>query len=238
MRLSAIPLLMNTNIALFGRIAARSFLSWLSVVLPGILLSVMGLIISIFLLAHQPGPGFAGARAGGIGALMGLLMLLNVSFWTTSLFVLSLAGFVLFPSLASGYTLKKALFLCWEYKLGDYFVDKIGGYVDRIGSRTGNGQASSAAGGTLKKEPVRNLKAEVQKDAGTNKLQKRILNHLLKKANLNGINWSAPLPAIKDAVLAKVKAYIGEKIKPTALWIRLAMALYIVIMVLVVIGDH
>lgn len=219
---------MKTNITLFTKIASRSALAWLSVVIPGVLISLIGLIVAIYLIGHLPGGGYTGARAGGIGAILAIFVLFTVAFWSTLLLVYSIAGFVLFPSLASGYTLKKALFLVWDNKLGDYFIDKISGYLDQVLQRT-DGLTT-----TIKKE----LKVKVKQDADTNKLQKRLMNYLLQKVKLDDIDWQAPQPKIKQAILEKIKAFIGEKLTPSRLWIRLAMVLPLVLMILAFIYDR
>lgn len=222
-------LAMKTNISVFTKIATRSLLAWLRVVIPGLLLSVIGLIVSIYIIGSQPDPGYAGARAGGVGAIMGLFVLFSVACWSCLLFVISLAGFVLFPSLASGYTIKTAMFLVWDNKLGDFFIDKISNYLDRVWLRSGK-QISE-------KESIKELKLEVQKDANTNKLQKKLLNYLLKKVRLDDINWQAPPEEIKRAILEKVRIYIGEKLMPSKLVIRIAMVLPILLMILAFIYD-
>lgn len=225
---------MHSNITIFAKIASRSFLAWLSIVIPGLLLSLAGFTVAIVLIGRHPGPGFSGGgHAGGIGALLGLFVLFTIAFWSTLLLVISFAGLFLFPSLASGYTLKKALFLSWENKVGDYFIEKIGGYLDRILPQ----QKKDAGMGddTFKKASIKELKTEVSKDRDTNKLQKRLLNYLLKKVNLDDVNWSAPVPDIKNAILLKIKTFIGEKIRPSATLIRLAMALIVVVMILALI---
>lgn len=227
---------MKTNLTLFTKIATRSALAWLSIVIPGIIISIIGLIISIYLIGHQPGPGYAGARAGGIGALLAILVLFTVAFWSMCLLVLSIAGFALFPTLASGYTLKKSIFLVWDNKLGDFFIEKISVYVDKVIQRIAERKGSSAA--TLRKESVKELKLEVKKDGSTTRLQKRLLNYLLKQVNLDDIDWKAEPAKIKSQVLAKVKDYIGEKLMPSKLWVRLAMILPVVLMVLALIYDR
>lgn len=79
---------------------------------------------------------------------------------------------------------------------------------------------------------------EVKQDSTTNKLQKRLLNYLLKKVNLDDIDWKSDPAKIKSQVLARVKEYIGEKLMPSKLWIRLAMILPIVLMVLALMYDR
>lgn len=217
---------MKTNISVFTKIATRSLLAWLRVVIPGLLLSVIGLIVAIYIIGSQPETGYTGPRAGG---MLGIFVLFSVACWSCLLFVISLAGFVLFPSLASGYTIKTALFLVWDNKLGDFFIDKISDYLDRVWLRTGKQ--------TNAKESIKELKLEVQKDTNINKLQKRLLNYLLKKVRLDDIDWQAPPAEIKRAILEKFKVYIGEKLQPSKLVIRLAMILPIVLMVLAFIYD-
>ncbi|SFW64887.1 hypothetical protein [Chitinophaga sancti] len=227
---------MKTNLTLFTKIATRSAAAWLSIVIPGILVSIIGLIISIYLLGHQPGPGYAGSRAGIVGAILGIVVMFTVAFWSSVLFVLSLSGFALFPSMASGYTLKKAIFLVWDNKLGDYFMEKIGVYVDKVMVKIAEKRATLDA--TLNKEVIKELKLEVKKDGDTNKWQKKILNYLLKKVNLDNIDWKGDPAAVKKAILVKVKEYIGEKLMPSALYVRLMLILPIVLMVLAFIYDR
>jgi len=225
---------MNTNFNLFAKIATRSFVAWISIVIPGIILSIIGLIMAIYLLGNHP--GYAGARAGGIGALLAIFVLFTVAFWSSLLLVLSIAGFVLFPSLASGYTLKKAIFLVWDNKLGDFFIEKISGYLDKVLLRIA--EQKNASDATLKKESIKELKLEVKKDGNTNKLQKRLLNFLLKQVRLDDIDWHAPKEKIKSEILARIKEYIGEKLVPSKLWIRLVMVLPVVLMILALIYDR
>jgi hypothetical protein len=225
---------MNTNFNLFAKIATRSFVAWISIVIPGIILSIIGLIMAIYLLGNHP--GYAGARAGGIGALLALFVLFTVAFWSSLLLVLSIAGFVLFPSLASGYTLKKTIFLVWDNKLGDFFIEKISSYLDKVLLRIA--EQKNASDATLKKESVKELKLEVKKDGNTSKLQKRLLNFLLAKVRLEDIDWQAPKEKIKSEILARFKGYIGEKLLPSKLWIRLAMILPVVLMILALIYDR
>lgn len=225
---------MNTNFNLFAKIATRSFIAWISIVIPGIILSTTGLIMAIYLLGNHP--GYAGARAGGIGALLALFVLFTVAFWSSLLLALSIAGFVLFPSLAASYTLKKTIFLVWENKLGDFFIEKISGYLDKVLLRITSLKEASDV--TLKKESIQELKLAVKKDGDTNKLQKRLLNFLLKKVRLEDIDWHAPKEKIKNEVLARCREYIGEKLLPTTLWIRLAMVLPVVLMILALIYDR
>lgn len=227
---------MKANLTLFTKIATRSAVSWLSIVIPGIIISVIGLIISIYLIGQQPGPGYTGGHAGPIGAILGMIIMFTIAFWSSVLFVLSLAGFALFPSLASGYTFKKAVFLVWDNKLGDFFIEKIGVYVDKVMVRIAEKRAASDA--TLKKESIKELKLEVKKDGATNKWQKRIINFLLKKVNLDDIDWKAEPAKIKSQILAKVKDYIGEKLVPSKWIIRLALLLPVVVMVLAFIYDR
>lgn len=190
--------------------------------------------MAIYLLGNHP--GYAGARAGGIGALLAIFVLFTVAFWSSLLLVLSIAGFVLFPSLASGYTLKKAIFLVWDNKLGDFFIEKISGYLDKVLQRMA--EQKNASDATLKKESIKELKLEVKKDGNTNKLQKRLLNFLLKQVRLDDIDWHAPKEKIKSEILARIKEYIGEKLVPSKLWIRLVMVLPVVLMILALIYDR
>lgn len=225
---------MNTNFNLFTKIASRSFLAWISIVIPGIILSIIGLIMAIYLLGNHP--GYAGARAGGMGTLLALFVLFTVAFWSSLLLVFSIAGFVLFPSMASGYTLKKTIFLVWENKLGDFFIGKISSYLDKVLLRIAPLEGASDA--TLKKQSLRELKLEVKKDGDTNRLQKRLLNFLLKKIRLEDIDWHAPREKIKSEILARCKAYVGEKLLPSRLWIRLAMILPVILMILAFIYER
>ncbi|WP_144264138.1 hypothetical protein [Filimonas lacunae] len=137
---------------------------------------------------------------------------------------------LLFSSMASGYAVRTALSLCWENKLGDYLIHKLSGYLDRVLPRLAlkNNESDAA----LTKESIKELKAETRQDTGTNKLQKRLLNYLLGKVKLEDINWHAPAPEIKQAILAKLKALITDKLTPSPLWIRFTMILYVVAIIL------
>jgi hypothetical protein len=145
-------------------------------------------------------------------------------------------GLRFIPSLASGYTLKKTLFLVWDHQLGDFFIEKLSLYVDKVIQRVAERKGTSDA--TLKKESIKELRLEVKQDSTTSKLQKRLLNYLLKKVNLDDIDWKSDPAKIKNQVLARVKEYIGEKLMPSKFWIRLAMILPIVLMVLALMYDR
>lgn len=226
---------MNENLVLFGKISARSFLGWLKIVVIGTLVSGIALIISILLLSNNSGPGFAGTRAGGFGAVLGILMLFVVEFWTAFLFLCASVCLVLYIPLASKYVIGTAVHLVWEKKLASFFEVRVSSYLDRFFDNRSSLSAQTAAGRGLVKQE---LKEAVNADGETNRLQKRILNYVLKRLRLDNIDFLAPPAEIKNAVVRKVREVISEKVKPSLSFFWMLIVVQIVVLILALIFDH
>lgn len=202
---------MNENLALFARIASRAFLAWLKVLLIGGLISLVSFSIALILIGNNPGPGFAGAGHSGFGAILGLFVLLLAEPLAGLLLIASLAGLFFSMTLAGKHALQKALYLVWHYKLGDFFITRINSYLDRVFKKKETKGMAVTDATAFKKE----LLSTAKEDASTNKIQKKILNHILKRLRLEGINFSAGITEIRTEVVRRLKDLVGERIEPS-----------------------
>lgn len=227
---------MNEQIKLFGSIALRSSFSWLKIVVAGGVLAIAGFCIALWLYGNQSGAGFAGSRAGGAGAFIGLLYLFAEEFWTALLLFGSLICMFLFFPFASKYALQKALYLTWQRGLGSFFVERLNAYLDRMGPGSNRPEVPQG----LEKGPAikKRLMDEAGKDPGTNKIQKRIFRYLLRKVQLDDIDFSAPVAAIRAALVQKMKDCIGEKIAPSRTPFWILTGIIVLMVVLALIFDH
>lgn len=225
------------NILLFGKIAGKSFLGWLKIIMTGGLVSIICLITGIVLWGNNEGAGFAGSKAGFIGALIGVLMLFVIEFWTALLFFGTIVCMCLYIPMASRYGIKKAIYLTWRDKLGDILVTRADQYLARIMERKGFSakQAITPEDATLLKKE---MMAEAKKDPETNKIQKNILQYLLKRINMHDINFSAPPAEIRTAILRKFKEMISEKIQPSMQAVWIMVAAQVIVLIIAVICDH
>ena len=73
---------MNEQLKLYTGIAVRSLGKGIKIILIGGIFSLVCIITAIILFSNNTGAGFAGARAGGIGAIIGLLYLFAYEFWS------------------------------------------------------------------------------------------------------------------------------------------------------------
>ena len=225
---------MNNIVARFGKIAAKSFLAWLRVIVGGGLLSIICFIVSIVLISNNSGPGFAGARAGIVGALMAIPYLFVVEFWTALLLFGSVGAMVFYTSFASSYGVQKAIQLTWNNKLGDVLMAKLERYLSSIFDKK-NEEIVGAQDATLIK---RNLVEEVKNDNESSSIQKRILQYLLKRVKLDNIDFAKKDFNVKAIIIQKAKDFIAEKMEPTMQPFWIVLAIHFAVLVLALIYDH
>lgn len=227
---------MNEQIKLFGSIALRSSFSWLKIAVAGGAMAITGFCIALWLYGNNSGAGSAGSRAGGAGAVLGILYLFIEEFWTALLLFGSLICLFLFMPFASKYALQKALYLTWQRGLGSFFVERLNAYLDRIGPGGSNPKVPQGQekGPAIKKQLI----DEAGKDPGTNKIQKRIFRYLLRKVQLDDIDFSAPVAAIRAALVQKMKDRIGEKIAPSLTPFWMLTGTIVLMIVLALVFDH
>lgn len=226
---------MNNNIVLFGKIATKSFLGWIKIMAGGGIVSILGLITGIVLWSNNTGAGFAGARAGIAGALLGVLFLFVQEFWTALLFWGSLAALFYYTTLASKYGIQKAIYLTWEYKLGDIFTSRMEQYLDRIFGKKQQEKYVVPQDVTQVKKAIAK---EVKQDPANSSLQKRIFQYLLKRIRLNDINFTDPELNIQATIVRKIRELISDRIEPSMQPFWIVCGIQVIVLVLAIVYDH
>jgi len=224
----------NNIVAQFGKIAAKSFLAWLKVIVGGGLLSIICLIVSIVLISNNPSLGFAGARAGIVGAIMAIPYLFVVEFWTALLLFGSIGAMVFYVSFAATYGVQKAIQLTWDSKLGDVLMSKLEQYLSQIFDRKNKPEIEQQDVTTIK----RNVVLEIKNDKDNSTIQKRILQYLLKRVKLNDIDFASKDLNIKAIIIGKVKEFVADKVQATMQPFWIVFVLQSIVLVLALVFDH
>lgn len=224
---------MSGNFALFASVTARTFTAWLKIFVPGFLLSLAGIIAALLLFGSGAAGTPAAGHAGGAGAVAGLFVLFTQHFWATLLLLVSIIGFAVYASLASKYALQKAMYLAWDNKLGDVLVEKLAALLNKLWP--GKPAPKEMPDATMLKSELREA---VKQDKDTPKTGKRILNYWLKKLSLDDVDFRNPNQDFKSILIQKLKAFVGEKLEPSATVFLVIAALHILVFIVAVYFDR
>ncbi len=175
---------MKDNIKLFAGISAKSFMKWLLIFIPGLILSMICAVWG-FILLFKGAPSSTGpAHTGGVGAVL-YLFVLGISNPIVS--IMTLLSFFAFPilyySLASKKAMTYAVSSLWQQKLQGWFNDKILNYLSKLEQKNGSLVKKADNFATVK---IKLLHA-IKEDSVTNKFQKNILGFIVKKIDDNAV---------------------------------------------------
>lgn len=225
---------MNNNLILSGKIAAKTFFSWLIIIFGGGIISLAGFITGIVLWSNNTGPAFAGVRSGILGAFLGLFLIFVSEFWTALLCFGSLGCLFFYASFASKYATQKAIYLIWEYKLGNVLASRLDRYLGSIWDKKKK-EALPLKDATMVKQAIMQ---EVKKDPENNKIQKRVFQYIMKRIRLDDIRFSDPESNIRAVIIRKVKELISDKMAPSMLPFWVVLLLQVGVLVMALVFDH
>ena len=209
-------------------------LAWLKVAIPGILFSIICLIVSIKLLSNNTGPVFSGAGNSDAGAVVGFFVLMLNEFWSGLLLLASLGGLLFFLTFANKLAIQTAIYQTWKQKASDWIMNKFEAYLDKLNQR----KISS-------KKPLDNakdVKAEmlsmIKEDSTTSSLQKRVMRFILPKLYLDDVNFNDPELKLNTVIRTAVAGKLSDTLEPSLMWFWIVFAAQITIMILAVMYDH
>lgn len=182
------------------KVTAAAAFKWVKTLVPGVLFSIICLIISIILISNNSGSGMSAAGHTGIaGALLAIPVLFTIDFWVMLLMICSLLAFPLYFVLANKLALQTAISSVWKHNLQDWFVDKITRYLDKTVSKSEKlNKINDYATAKLQ------LADAVRKDSDTSKWQKKILSYILKKIRLDDIDFSDENISLSNIIAGKI----------------------------------
>ena len=188
---------MNENIKTFAKIGIKSTLKWF-----GIFAFGTGITILFFTLVLIQNRKFFE------------LMTTNPAGFTT---LISVPLFIfLYFIIANKYTIQNIIYSIWINK-GHEFVEPL---VNKIGTRitSKTNWTSEVSNQVLLRAKLINENAN---DIETPKMQRKILNYVIKNINLDDINFKDENLRLTDVLVLKIKSFISTVSKPslTSFWI-------------------
>ena len=224
-----------SNIKIFAKISGKASLAWIKVALIGAVIMIVDLIIAIILLGDNSGGGFpASGHAGILGAVMGLIFLFMVEFWTALLLLVGILAPVLFIILANKNAIASAVYNVWKYKIADFIEPKINFYIDKILQRQPDFLRNITDWSVVKVK----LLDSINNDSQTPKLQKRIIKFILKKIKMNDVNFKDPNTNLNSILSLKIKQFIEGFAEPDLTLVWIITGIDVVLIVLAFFFNH
>jgi len=204
----------------YAKIASASFLRWLLVFGAGLLLSLVGIVVSLYLLGH-------GAQAGWLAAASGAL-------WSTALFLGSLALPAAYFVLANKITLGFVLYGLFENKLLPLIEERVSALISRFISR----QESLA--GVLANVPAlrEKLVALVGEDSTLNKIQRQAMRYGLARVRLDDIDFRQPDLNLPGVIAGRVVDELQAAAEPGYLLFWIVATGHLALLVLALLFDQ
>lgn len=198
---------MNENVKTFTKIGVKSTFKWLAIFAFGIFISVM--FFSIVLIQNREFMGLITQNPAG------LIVLIGTPFFIFLYFVL-----------ANKITIQSIIYNIWVNK-GHEFVEPL---VEKIGTKITskiNWTSEISNHAILKAKLI----SENASDLETPKMQRKVLNYVIKKVNLDDINFKDENLRLTDVLVLKIKSFISTVSKPsyTMFWVLAAIQLLLFI---------
>ncbi len=198
---------MNQNVKNIAAIGAKSTLKWIAIFTFGVFISVM--FFSIVLIQNIKFFGLINQNPAG------LILLIATPFFIFLYFIL-----------ANKITIQGVIYSIWVNK-GHEFVEPL---VEKIGTKitSKNNWTSEISNQAILKIK---LISENANDIETPKMQRKILNYVIKKVNLDDIDFKDENLRLTDILVLKIKSFISTVSKPsyTILWVLATIQLLLFI---------
>jgi len=194
---------MIDQIKAFTKIAFKSSLKWFTVVGIGGVFSIVTFITAYYLLNNS--------EIGGSGLFANLSTYLTKEFLKTLLFLISLPFILVYVLVANKIALHQAVFAVWGQKINGFVASRIAGLIEKMINTQPDWIKNMTDTAALK---IRLIDAN-KKDNTASKLQKRILNYGLNKANLEGIDLQGENMNLPDVIATKINDTITDLAQPS-----------------------
>lgn len=223
------------NIKIFAKISAKASLAWIKVALIGAVVMIVDIVISIILLGDNAGGGFpASGHTGIIGAVLGLIFLFVVEFWTALLLLVGILAPVLFIILANKNAISSAIYNVWKYKIADFIEPKIDFFINKILQKQPDFLKNITDWSVVKVK----LLDTINKDEQTPKLQKRIIKFILKKIKMDDVNFKDPNTNLNSILSQKIKQFIESFAEPSLTLVWIITGINVILIILAFVFNH
>jgi hypothetical protein len=190
-------------------------------------------IVSLFLIQNTTGSGFAGARAGGLGAIVGLITMFAREFWVASLFWSSFGSIILYFLVAQSYAVHTVVALVWREKMSGFVFARIERYLQKISAARPDWMKSLGEQALLR---VRLLDA-VRNDPSLGRVERTVLQFGFRQLKLDDVNFQDSSVGIASIVNAKVEAKLSEIATPSLFHFHLLNGCMLALLVLALVFD-
>lgn len=200
---------MIENIKLFAKIGAKSAFKWLTIIVIGMLATLIFMTI-VAVRIDRPS---SGGPFGGIGSIFGLV--------STNIFAfLIIVGFPIFLVLyyicANKMAVETATYETWKNKAESYVRETAEAIIEKVAGNQKVDKITSAGMVRLK------LLDAVRQSSGS-KIKKRVLSYAFKKMRLDTIDFAADEVKLSNVLSQNFTNFISERTEPSWLffWILL-----------------
>ena len=204
----------------------RALAVGIAMLVAGWMVSVAGICVSVWILAHSQGAGFHGAGGGGLGAILGLVVLLRNEFWATFLLLVSLAGFVVHAMLAQKYVLLRLVHALWNAGQAHFLEPLVERCVAGLEAASPRWMVGAVKWATLKA----NLLTALGRDREASWVQRRAMGWILGK-----IPFEGEVPSTKqemtETLVARIRGTVAGLVEPSLRFSGAAMAVQMLLMV-------
>ena len=188
---------MNENIKTFAKIGIKSTLKWFGIFAFGTGITI--LFFTLVLIQNRKFFELTTTNPAGFTTLISVPLFIFLYF-----------------IIANKYTIQNIIYSIWINK-GHEFVEPL---VNKIGTRitSKTNWTSEVSNQVLLRAKLINENAN---DIETPKMQRKILNYVIKKINLDDINFKDENLRLTDVLVLKIKSFISTVSKPslTSFWI-------------------
>jgi hypothetical protein len=210
---------MKDNLILVSKIAGKSFLKWLLIVVLGTFISVLFFLILLFQNFSLAGGGHGNALA-----------------FIINFFFNNLPGFILFVGapiflflyfmIANKISIQEFIHQIYKNKAGDVLESKVTNIVDKVTDK--NDWLKTISNETLLRAKLLETN-RLSEDSS--KVKKKAIAYLFKKISLNDIDFTNKDLKLSNVISSRLNNFILEKSKPSFLLFWILVVLQIVLFI-------
>ncbi|MCD9611283.1 hypothetical protein [Tenacibaculum maritimum] len=199
---------MKNTVKSITYIGGKSFLKWITLITIGFVITALFFIVALYMNIGRSGGGHGSIYGLFIGLLIGNIPGLVIIFGAPIFFGIYIA-------FANKITIQNAIHLFWENNAGEVLLKKVRTLTSKI--------VDTKDWKTFVKDKKLFQKTLLQENNNTDtpKLQKKIINYILKKVRLEDVDFKDPKLKISEVIADKFGNLITENIKPSlkSFWI-------------------